>query len=77
MEVGFFGFIVLILLYFLFRPAIKTSVSTVNDGVSRLALELQEPEQLRKMKAKFGCDDPNVRSMSDLLAWVNSHRNAS
>lgn len=75
MEVGFFGFIVLILLYLLFRPAVKNTVGAVNDGVSRLALELQEPEQLKKMKAKFGCDDPNVRSMSDLLAWVNSRKN--
>lgn len=71
MELGFFGFIVLIIAYFLFRPAVKNTVGMVNEGVSSLALEFREPDKVQEMKSRFGCDDPNVKTMSDLLNWVN------
>ena len=71
MEISFFGFLILVVAYFIFRPAVKNTVSTVNEGVASLALEFREPDKVAEMKAKFGCDDPNVRTMSDLLNWVN------
>jgi hypothetical protein len=71
MELGLFGFIVLVIAYFLFRPAVKNTVGMVNEGVSSLALEFKEPEKVTEMKRKFGCDDPNIKTMSDLLDWVN------
>lgn len=71
MELGFFGFIVIIVCYFLFRPAVKNTVGMVNEGVSSLALEFREPDKVAEMKRKFGCDDPNIRTMSDLLNWVS------
>ena len=71
MELGFFGFIILILAYFLFKPAVKNTVGMVNEGVSSLALEFKEPEKVAEMKRKFGCTDNNVKTMSDLLNWVN------
>lgn len=71
MEIGIFGFLVLVICYFLFRPAVKNTVDTVNEGVASLALEFKEPEKVSAMKHKFGCEDPNVKSMSDLLNWVN------
>jgi hypothetical protein len=71
MELGLFGFIVLVIAYFLFRPAVKNTVGMVNEGVSSLALEFKEPEKVAEMKRKFGCDDPNIKTMSDLLDWVN------
>lgn len=71
MELGLFGFIVLVIAYFLFRPAVKNTVGMVNEGVSSLALEFKEPEKVAEMKRKFGCDDPNVRTMTDLLNWTN------
>lgn len=76
MEIGFFGFLVLVICYFLFRPAVKNAVDTVNEGVASLSLEFKEPEKVSEMKRKFGCTDPNVRSMSDLLTWVNSHKSS-
>lgn len=74
MEIGIFGFLVLLICYFLFRPAVKNTVDTVNEGVASLALEFKEPEKVEQMKRKFGCDDPNVKSMSDLLEWVNKRK---
>lgn len=73
MEISFFGFLILIVCYFVFRPAVKNTVSTVNEGVASLALEFREPDKVAEMKAKFGCDDPKVRTMSDLLNWVNKN----
>lgn len=71
MEIGIFGFIVLILAYFLFKPAVKNTVGMVNEGISGLALEFREPDKIAEMKKKFGCTDDNVKTMSDLLDWVN------
>ena len=77
MELGLFGFIILIIAYFLFKPAVNNAVNMVNEGVASASLALHEPEKVAAMKRKFGCNDPNIQTMSDLLAWVNSHRNAS
>lgn len=71
MEIGLFGFIILVICYFLFRPAVKNTVGMVNEGVSSLALEFKEPEKVQQMKQKFGCTDDNVKTMSELLDWVN------
>lgn len=73
MEIGFFGFLIIVICYFLFRPAVKNSVGMVNEGMASLALEFREPDKVAEMKRKFGCDDPNIRSMSDLLNWVNKN----
>ena len=73
MEIGFFGFLVIVICYFLFRPAVKNTVNTVNEGVASLALEFREPDKVQEMKRKFGCNDDSVRSMSDLLSWVNKN----
>lgn len=73
MEISFFGFLILVICYFVFRPAVKNTVSTINEGVSSLALEFREPDKVKEMKARFGCDDPNIRTMSDLLNWVNKN----
>ena len=72
-EIGFFGFIIVVICYFVFRPAVKNTVGMVNEGVSSLALEFREPDKVKAMKARFGCDDPNIRTMSDLLNWVNKN----
>lgn len=71
MELGLFGFVLIVICYFLFKPAVKNTVGMVNEGVSSLALEFREPEKVTEMKRKFNCDDPNVKTMSDLLNWVN------
>lgn len=75
MEIGFFGFLIIVICYFLFRPAVKNTVGAVNEGVASLALEFREPEKVTEMKRKFGCSDPEVKTMSDLLDWVNKRRN--
>ena len=74
MEIGFFGFLVIVICYFLFRPAVKNTVNTVNEGVASLALEFREPDKVAEMKRKFGCEDPDVKTMSDLLDWVNKRK---
>ena len=71
MEIGFFGFIIVVIGYFIFRPAVKNTVGMVNEGVSSLALEFREPDKVTEMKRKFNCEDPEIRTMSDLLNWVN------
>lgn len=71
MEIGLFGFVIIIICYFLFRPAVKNTVDTVNEGIASLALEFKEPDKVKQMKKKFGCTDDNVKTMSDLLDWVN------
>lgn len=71
MELGLFGFVLIVICYFLFKPAVKNTVGMVNEGVSSLALEFREPEKVSEMKRKFNCEDPNVKTMSDLLNWVN------
>lgn len=71
MELGLFGFVLIVICYFLFKPAVKNTVGMVNEGVSSLALEFREPDKVQEMKRKFGCEDPNVRTMSDLLDWVS------
>lgn len=71
MEIGFFGFLIIIVCYFIFRPAVKNTVNTVNEGVASLALEFREPDKVAEMKKRFGCTDDNVKTMSELLDWVN------
>ena len=71
MEIGFFGFIVLIVIYMLFREPVKSTVKATNEGMSKIILELKDPTEISKLKKKFGCNDPEVRTMSQLLEWVD------
>ena len=71
MEIGFFGFIILIVIYVLFREPVKASTKAANEGVSKIILELKDPTEISKLKKKFGCDDPKVKTMSQLLEWVD------
>ena len=71
MEIGFFGFIVLIVIYMLFREPVKSFTKAANEGASKVILELKDPNEIAKLKKKFGCNDPEVRTMSQLLDWVD------
>jgi hypothetical protein len=71
MEIGFFGFIVLVVIYMLFREPVKATTKAANEGMSKIILELKDPNEITKLKKKFGCNDPEVRTMSQLLEWVD------
>ena len=71
MEISFFAFVALVILYFLFREPVKASTKAVNEGMSKVILELKDPAEITKLKKKFGCNDPEVRTMSQLLEWVD------
>ena len=71
MEIGFFGFVVLFVCYLIFRKPVKAAANAANEGVAKVLLELQDPKEVTELKKKFGCDDPNVRSMTQLLDWVD------
>ena len=71
MEIGFFGFIVLIVIYVLFREPVKSFTKAANEGASKIVLELKDPNEISRLKKKFGCDDPNVKTTSQLLEWVD------
>ena len=71
MEIGFFGFIVIIIVYTLFREPVKATTKAANEGMSKIILELKDPNEISKLKKKFGCNDPEVRTMSQLLDWVD------
>lgn len=71
MEISFFAFIALVILYFIFREPAKSTVKATNEGISKILLELKDPNEISKLKKKFGCNDPEVRTMSQLLEWVD------
>lgn len=71
MEIGFFGFVIIVVIYMLFREPVKATTKAANEGMSKIILELKDPNEIAKLKKKFGCDDPEVRTMSQLLDWVD------
>lgn len=71
MEIGFFGFILLIVAYLIFRKPVKAAANAANEGVAKVLLELQDPSEILQLKRKFGCEDPNVKTMTQLLDWVD------
>lgn len=71
MEISFFGFIVLVIIYMLFREPMKSFIKITDESASKVILELKDPNEIAKLKKKFGCDDPNVRTMVQLLEWVD------
>lgn len=71
MEISFFAFVALVILYFLFREPVKSSVKATNEGLSKVLLELKDPDEITRLKKKFGCTDTNVKTMSQLLQWID------
>lgn len=71
MEISFFAFIILVILYFVFRKPVKSSVKVADEGLSKVILELKDPNEITRLKKKFGCTDTDVKTMSQLLQWVD------
>ena len=74
MEIGFFGFIILIIFIIWFKQPIKSIKNEIDEGIAMHVLENDATQRIEDMKRKVGCTDPNIRTAMQLLEWTRHNR---
>lgn len=74
MEIGFFGFVILIIFIIWFKQPIKSIKNEIDEGIAMHVLENDATKRIEDMKRKVGCDDPNIRTAMQLLEWTRHNR---
>ena len=74
MEIGFFGFIIIIILMLWFKKPIASIKNEVDEGIAMHILESDAARRIEDMKHRVGCNDPNVKTAMQLLEWTRHNR---
>ena len=73
MEIGFFGFILIIIVLIWFNKPIRSIKNEFDEAIAERAIENRSNSKIERMKQKMGCDDPSIKTASQLLEWINNN----
>lgn len=73
MEIGFFGFVLIIIILVWFNKPIRSLKNEFDEAIAERAIENKSNSKIERMKAKMGCNDPSIKTASQLLEWINNN----